>query len=927
MDDIAKEEGKNMEEAEENKSLSHTHVHAQLEEGQEPNPNPVDSVELETQNSIHDIGVEELHNDIQGPADSVPTVFKTPEDANIAKNSSNEPHASSESVNLASNVDSGVHCGSEVSVKIESEQNDGEKGEALRDDVDIKVNPTTELCGGAETDNLVCDGGSSQTAIPMEIEKEEDDVEEGKALKEGVSSKADPSNEPDISVETNNVACEMELDIPCDSEVAMEKLIDGVSKEANPSSEPHISAEIGKVVCKVKPDMPPQDATEKLINGVSSEAKPSNEPHISAEADNVVCKVEPAMSCYTEVAMDKLIDEVSSEANPSNETYISAETDGAVCEVEPDMPLVDSKVAMEKLIDGVSSEANPSNEPHISAGTDGAVCEVEPDIPLVDSKVAMEKLIDAVSSEANPSNEPHSSAKTDDVVCKVELDMPRDSEVATEKLIDRVSSEANPSNEPHISAETDDAVCEVEPDIPRDSKVASEKLIDGVSSEANNSNEPYISAETDNVVCKVEPDKMPRDSGVATEKLIDGLSSKAKPSSEQHMNAETDNVVSKVEHNMPLNNEVEMETESDDDGERGGTPKGGVSSKTMLSLSTEINEHMLKPKFYVGRKVGMKSLELDPKQSSLSGPGAAEDDESGTEEEQAAFMKEVENVYKERNLEFKAPKFYREELNLLKLWRAVIKLGGYEKVTSCKLWRQVGETFNPPKTCTTVSWTFRNFYEKALLEFEKHRLHGGELALPAEPTKVENRADGSQTLGSGRALRDAAARAMQGWHSQRLLGNGEVGDAIIKDKNSSTMPKSDKQLKSSGLLKRKKPSHVDSALQVADMKAIKPRLDIMVFDIGRPADWVKVNVKRFNDCFEVYALVPGLLREEVHVQSDPAGRLIISGQPKQLDNPWGVTPFKKVVSLPSRIDPQQTSAVVTLNGQLFVRVPFEQSDF
>ncbi|XP_034226675.1 AT-rich interactive domain-containing protein 3-like isoform X2 [Prunus dulcis] len=908
MDDIAKEEGKNMEEAEENKSLSHTHVHAQLEEGQEPNPNPVDSVELETQNSIHDIGVEELHNDIQGSADSVPTVFKTPEDANITNNSSNEPHASSESVNLVSNVDSGVHCESEVSVKIESEQNDGEKGEALRDDVDIKVNPTTELCGSAETDNLVSDGGSSQTAIPMEIEKEEDDVEEGKALKEGVSSKANPSNEPDISVETNNVACEMELDIPRDSEVAMEKLIDGVSKEANPSSEPHISAEIGKVVCKVKPDMPPQVATEKLINGVSSEAKPSNEPHISAEADNVVCKVEPAMSCYTEVAMDKLIDEVSSEANPSNETYISAETDGAVCEVEPDMPLVDSKVAMEKLIDGVSSETNPSNEPHISAGTDGAVCEVEPDIPLVDSKVAMEKLIDAVSSEANPSNEPHSSAKTDDVVCKVELDMPRDSEVATEKLIDRVSSEANPSNEPHISAETDDAVCEVEPDIPRHSKVASEKLIDGVSSEANHSNEPYISAETDNVVCKVEPDKMPRDSGVATEKLIDGLSSKANPSSEQHMSAETDNVVSKVEHNVPLNNEVEMETESDDDGERGGTPKGGVSSKTMLSLSTEINEHMLKPKFYVGRKVGMKRL--DPKQSSLSGPGAAEDDESGTEEEQAAFMKEVENVYKERNLEFKAPKFYREELNLLKLWRAVIKLGGYEKVTSCKLWRQVGETFNPPKTCTTVSWTFRNFYEKALLEFEKHRLHGGELALPAEPTKIENRADGSQTLGSGRALRDAAARAMQGWHSQRLLGNGEVGDAIIKDKNSSTVPKSDKQLKSSGLLKRKKPSHVDSAIQVADMKAIKPRLDIMVFDIGRPADWVKVNVKRF-----------------VHVQSDPAGRLIISGQPKQLDNPWGVTPFKKVVSLPSRIDPQQTSAVVTLNGQLFVRVPFEQSDF
>lgn len=39
---------------------------------------------------------------------------------------------------------------------------------------------------------------------------------------------------------------------------------------------------------------------------------------------------------------------------------------------------------------------------------------------------------------------------------------------------------------------------------------------------------------------------------------------------------------------------------------------------------------------------------------------------------------------------------------------------------------------------------------------------------------------GNQSSGSGRARRDAAARAMQGWHSQRLLGNGEVGDPIIK---------------------------------------------------------------------------------------------------------------------------------------------------
>lgn len=39
---------------------------------------------------------------------------------------------------------------------------------------------------------------------------------------------------------------------------------------------------------------------------------------------------------------------------------------------------------------------------------------------------------------------------------------------------------------------------------------------------------------------------------------------------------------------------------------------------------------------------------------------------------------------------------------------------------------------------------------------------------------------GYQPPGSGRARRDAAARAMQGWHSQRLLGYGEVAEPIIK---------------------------------------------------------------------------------------------------------------------------------------------------
>ena len=41
-------------------------------------------------------------------------------------------------------------------------------------------------------------------------------------------------------------------------------------------------------------------------------------------------------------------------------------------------------------------------------------------------------------------------------------------------------------------------------------------------------------------------------------------------------------------------------------------------------------------------------------------------------------------------------------------------------------------------------------------------------------------ASSHQASGSGRARRDAAARAMQGWHAQRLVGYGEIAEPIIK---------------------------------------------------------------------------------------------------------------------------------------------------
>ncbi|KAL6509885.1 AT-rich interactive domain-containing protein 5 [Orobanche gracilis] len=266
-------------------------------------------------------------------------------------------------------------------------------------------------------------------------------------------------------------------------------------------------------------------------------------------------------------------------------------------------------------------------------------------------------------------------------------------------------------------------------------------------------------------------------------------------------------------------------------------------------------------------------------------------------------------------------------------------------VTGSKLWRQVGESFHPPKTCTTVSWTFRIFYEKSLLEYERHKTQSGELQLPVAalheasgavaegvliitvlspffpPPQLRSHfvlGNGYQGSGPGRARRDAASRAMQGWHVQRLFSHGE-------DKSISNTAKREKNVKTIGSLKQKRPNEPEHSVKAARIETSK-QLTTAVVDVGPPADWVKINVRETKDCFEVYALVPGLLREEVRVQSDPAGRLVITGQPEQVDNPWGVAPFKKVVNLPSRINPLQTSAVVSLHGRLFVRVPFEQQN-
>uniref|UniRef100_M8BV86 Uncharacterized protein n=1 Tax=Aegilops tauschii TaxID=37682 RepID=M8BV86_AEGTA len=293
--------------------------------------------------------------------------------------------------------------------------------------------------------------------------------------------------------------------------------------------------------------------------------------------------------------------------------------------------------------------------------------------------------------------------------------------------------------------------------------------------------------------------------------------------------------------------------------------EGGGESGNGISLEDMNDQNHLQPAPV--RKDEEESSLLKISSHSLMFDNAHSDEDSGTEEEQDNFMNELERFHKDNSMEFRPPKFYGEGLNYLKLWKKVKKLGGYKQV---------------------------------LLKYEMENNDTCRFkVIPSTSTK-QNASGTEMSVKSvlGRVQRESATLAMQRCHSQRSPRNVS--------------------------LKRKTVSTIE------DDKDLQHRVDNIqsnstIIDMGSRADWVKINVLISKYQYQVYALVPGLLREELQVLSDPIGRLIITGEPTQLDNPWGVTRFQKVIHFPSRIDPNTTLANLGQYGRLYVCGAFEKS--
>eukprot|EP00850_Spirogloea_muscicola_P015433 SM000118S25576 [mRNA] locus=s118:119155:121541:+ [translate_table: standard] len=355
-------------------------------------------------------------------------------------------------------------------------------------------------------------------------------------------------------------------------------------------------------------------------------------------------------------------------------------------------------------------------------------------------------------------------------------------------------------------------------------------------------------------------------------------------------------------------------------------------------------------------------------------------------QDREAFLRGLHSSFAARGAELRTPKFYGVEVDLFKLWNVVSDLGGWEQVTQKKLWRVVGDNFDPPKSCTTVSWSFRGFYEKSLLDYERETVASTAAATSGRP-------EGAQVLGSllppsfpplwrsppvTMFLRLARLQAKGGGGGKRRAvglrdglqspspgggrkaGGGKRAKKEEEDGDDGgeqcsrveePAPLAHSEALPNGLANGGRPPPLPAAVGSSDGDSQPGRLNqpgraampplpavaaaaaaatnggglqegaALVSDEAGAADWVKINVRKTPECFEIYALVPGLLREEVRVECEVGGRLVIAGEPEHPNNPWGVTAFRKVILLPCPIDAQATSAVVTLHGQLYVRAP------
>ncbi|KAI8985175.1 hypothetical protein BDB01DRAFT_789191 [Pilobolus umbonatus] len=90
--------------------------------------------------------------------------------------------------------------------------------------------------------------------------------------------------------------------------------------------------------------------------------------------------------------------------------------------------------------------------------------------------------------------------------------------------------------------------------------------------------------------------------------------------------------------------------------------------------------------------------------------------------EYEAFIKDLKNFHDRKGTVLQQePILGGKKLDLLRIYKSVIEAGGYEKVTLNRGWKQVGDPFNFPPTCTNSAYILKGVYTKNLLGWEEEQ--------------------------------------------------------------------------------------------------------------------------------------------------------------------------------------------------------------
>ncbi|KAI8378016.1 uncharacterized protein BYT42DRAFT_614646 [Radiomyces spectabilis] len=99
-----------------------------------------------------------------------------------------------------------------------------------------------------------------------------------------------------------------------------------------------------------------------------------------------------------------------------------------------------------------------------------------------------------------------------------------------------------------------------------------------------------------------------------------------------------------------------------------------------------------------------------------------------------------------------------KKLDLLKIYKTVIEAGGYDKVTQNRGWKQVGDPFNFPPTCTNSAYVLKSIYTRSLLGWEEEHYWKRPWNPPSDlvEQKTHNKVASSSPLNIAVKQRDTA---------------------------------------------------------------------------------------------------------------------------------------------------------------------------